>query len=126
MAVFSGPARGFDARIVDFHSTIGEVVPLKHLAVSLGVRPRKGEDRLMGGQCQVLLQQIAEFTSNLLVLPKFEPAPKKPAEDQPTTSNAPAAEGYQEAQRFRRVPHRGRQAETEGGGARNEANGSQG
>ncbi|KAK5979179.1 hypothetical protein GCK32_008287 [Trichostrongylus colubriformis] len=54
----SGPARGFDARIVVFYSTIGEELPIKHPAISLGVCPRKGDDRLMPWQCQVFLNQI--------------------------------------------------------------------
>ncbi|KAK5986383.1 hypothetical protein GCK32_000358 [Trichostrongylus colubriformis] len=78
MAEFlSGSARGFDARIVGFYSTIGEEVPIKHPAISLGVCPRKGDDRLMPWQCQVFLNQVADVASNILVLPKFEVKIKK-------------------------------------------------
>nr|CDJ89028.1 unnamed protein product [Haemonchus contortus] len=73
MAEFlSGPARGFEARIVDFYSTIGEEIPIKHPAISLGIQPRKGEDRLMPWQCKIFLNQIADIASNVLVLPQFE------------------------------------------------------
>ncbi|KAK5986471.1 hypothetical protein GCK32_004350 [Trichostrongylus colubriformis] len=73
MAEFlSGPSRGFDARIVDFYSPIGEELPIKHSAISLGINPRKGEDRLKGWQCKVFLNQIADVASNVIVLPSFK------------------------------------------------------
>ncbi|VDP08899.1 unnamed protein product [Heligmosomoides polygyrus] len=78
-------------------STIGDDVPIKHPAISLGVCPRKGEDRLMAWQCQIFLNQLAHTASSILMLPTFELAQRKPVKqpqsDRPsTTANVPAAE----------------------------------
>lgn len=80
-----------------FYSTIGDDVPIKHPAISLGVCPRKGEDRLMAWQCQIFLNQLAHTASSILMLPTFELAQRKPVKqpqsDRPsTTANVPAAE----------------------------------
>ncbi|KIH50757.1 hypothetical protein ANCDUO_19161 [Ancylostoma duodenale] len=98
MAQFlTGPARGFDARIIDYYSTIRDEVPIKHPAISLGVCPRKGEDRFIAWQIVVFLKQLAETVSGSLILPEFtlkQRTPKEPrSKDEPSTSRGmPAAE----------------------------------
>ncbi|EYC28494.1 hypothetical protein Y032_0007g3255 [Ancylostoma ceylanicum] len=98
MAQFlTGPARGFDARIIDYYSTIQDEVPIKHPAVSLGVCPREGEDRFLGWQIVVFLKQLAEIVSGSLILPAFTQKQRTPKEhrskDEPSTSREkPAAE----------------------------------
>ncbi|KAK5976613.1 hypothetical protein GCK32_009201 [Trichostrongylus colubriformis] len=73
MAEFSsGPARGFDARVVDFYRPIREELLIKHPAINLEINSRKGEDRLKGWQCKVFLNQIADVASNVILLPSFE------------------------------------------------------
>ncbi|KAL6729223.1 hypothetical protein Aduo_000299 [Ancylostoma duodenale] len=45
--------RGLDARIADYYGAIDDTVPMKHPAVSLGLNPRKGEDRFLA--CQIVM-----------------------------------------------------------------------
>ncbi|VDO87151.1 unnamed protein product [Heligmosomoides polygyrus] len=97
--------QGFRGQNRGLHNTVEDEVPIKHLAISLGVCPRKGEDRLMAWQCQIFLNQPAHTASGILVLPTFELKQRKPAKqphpDHPSTSaDVPAAEKQKKRQRF--------------------------
>ncbi|KAK5976011.1 hypothetical protein GCK32_002825 [Trichostrongylus colubriformis] len=75
--VLTGPARGFDARVVDAYGTIDETVPLGHPATSLGVSPRRGDDKFHPWQVAVYLNQVRKFAMNTLSLPIFFAVKKK-------------------------------------------------
>ncbi|VDO76741.1 unnamed protein product [Haemonchus placei] len=64
--VLTGPARGFDARVVDAYGTIDMTVPLGHPATSLGISPRRGDDRFHPWQCAVFLNQDPKEFRNAL------------------------------------------------------------
>ncbi|KAK5965516.1 hypothetical protein GCK32_022727 [Trichostrongylus colubriformis] len=74
--VLTGPARGFDARVVDAYGT-DTTVPLGHPATSLGVGPRRGNDKFHPWQAEVFLNQIRKFAMSTLCLPIFFAAKKK-------------------------------------------------
>ncbi|KAL6734022.1 hypothetical protein Aduo_004609 [Ancylostoma duodenale] len=78
----TGPARGFDARIADYYSTIEEMVSMKHPAVSLGVNPRKGEDRFISWQIVTYLNQVGQTVAKTLVLPTFSIVKKRRREEE--------------------------------------------
>ncbi|EYB93773.1 hypothetical protein Y032_0179g744 [Ancylostoma ceylanicum] len=69
--VLTGPARGFDARVVDSYGTIGEMVALGHPATSLGTSPRRGDYKYHPWQVAVYLNQLRKFAMNTLSLPHF-------------------------------------------------------
>ncbi|KAL6734638.1 hypothetical protein Aduo_005156 [Ancylostoma duodenale] len=69
--VLTGPARGFDARVVDSYGTIGETVALGHPATSLGTSPRRGDCKYHPWQVAVYLNQLRKFAMNTLSLPHF-------------------------------------------------------
>ncbi|KAK6058942.1 hypothetical protein COOONC_03464 [Cooperia oncophora] len=88
--VLTGPARGFDARVVDAYGTIDQMVSLGHPATSLGVSPRRGDDRFHPWQITVFLNQVRKFAMSTLSLPIFFAAKKNKrdaAADDATTSH---------------------------------------
>ncbi|KHJ88949.1 hypothetical protein OESDEN_11246 [Oesophagostomum dentatum] len=58
--MLTGPARGFDARVIDHYGPLGDEVPKFHLTMSLGVSPRKGGDKFHGWQILVFLEQLRQ------------------------------------------------------------------
>ncbi|VDP44412.1 unnamed protein product [Heligmosomoides polygyrus] len=87
--MLTGPKRGFDARVIDHYGPLAESVPKFHPALSLGVSPRKGEDRLHGWQIMVFLEQLRDAASNTLRLPKFTLKPRKPKDDKRKDAKRP-------------------------------------
>ncbi|VDO73359.1 unnamed protein product [Heligmosomoides polygyrus] len=64
-------------------------VPKFHPALSLGVSPRNGEDRLHGWQVMVFLEQLRDAASNTLRLLKFTLKPRKPKDDKDKDAKRP-------------------------------------
>ncbi|KHJ95639.1 hypothetical protein OESDEN_04412 [Oesophagostomum dentatum] len=77
-------------------SSIGKKIDLKHAGISLGICPRKGEDRFLAWQVVVFLQQVAHTVSRSITLPPFslarKPSKEKPCEKPSTSKEVPAAQ----------------------------------
>nr|CDJ81077.1 unnamed protein product [Haemonchus contortus] len=74
---FTGPARGFDARVVDAYGMIDTTVPLEHRATSLEISPRRDDDRL---------KQVRKFAMRTLSRPIFFPAKRDKRDDAADTN----------------------------------------
>ncbi|XGW33940.1 hypothetical protein V3C99_018012 [Haemonchus contortus] len=83
----TGPARGFDARVVDAYGTIDTTVPLGHPASSLEISPRRDDDRFHSRQRAVFLKQVRKFAMRTLSQPIFFPA-KRDKRDAAADTNA--------------------------------------
>uniref|UniRef100_A0A7I5E5W1 CCHC-type domain-containing protein n=1 Tax=Haemonchus contortus TaxID=6289 RepID=A0A7I5E5W1_HAECO len=77
----TGPARGFDARVVDAYGTIDMTVPLEHPASSLEISPRRDDDRFHSRQRAVFLKQVRKFAMRTLSQPIFFPAKRNKRDD---------------------------------------------
>lgn len=87
--VLTGPARGFDARVVDAYGTIKNTVPLGHPCTSLGTSPRNGDCKFHPWQVAVFLNQVRKFAMSTITLPIFFPKKRtKREEDDHPADNA--------------------------------------
>ncbi|XGW02887.1 hypothetical protein V3C99_014708 [Haemonchus contortus] len=82
----TGPAGGFDARVVDAYGTIDTTVPLGHPASSFGISPRRDDDRFHSRQRAVFLKQVRKFAMRTLSQPIFFPAKRDKRDDAADTN----------------------------------------
>nr|CDJ85154.1 Zinc finger domain containing protein [Haemonchus contortus] len=83
---FTGPARGFDARVVDAYGMIDTTVPLEHRATSLEISPSRDDDRFQSRQRAVFLKQVRKFAMRTLSQPIFFPAKRDKRDDAADTN----------------------------------------
>ncbi|RCN42221.1 integrase core domain protein [Ancylostoma caninum] len=103
--MLTGPARGFDARVMDHYGSLVDSVPILHPALSLGISPRKGGDRFQRWQVLVFLEQLREAASNTLRLPKFKLKPRKKPENLASSQGRKRARNEPEKKK-RKIPKR--------------------
>nr|CDJ88201.1 hypothetical protein HCOI_00730600 [Haemonchus contortus] len=82
----TGPARGFDARVVDAYGTIDTTVPLGHPASNLEFSLRRDDDRFHSRQRAVFLKQATKFAMRTLAQPIFFPAKRDKRDDAADTN----------------------------------------
>ncbi|VDL80032.1 unnamed protein product [Nippostrongylus brasiliensis] len=106
--MLTGPKRGFDARVIDHYGPLAEDVPKMHPAVSLGVNPRKCDERYHPWQVRIFLKQLRHTASNTLRLPEIKLKERKPkdAKDEPSTSATDSNKGHEPPTKKRKMPKR--------------------